>query len=122
MPHFLASRIESLPILVLVTYRDDLERAHPMRILLGELPMGQSIARMRLEPLSREAGTQHGQQPPAFAGCPHRRRAQANPQCPYSVGLLCARSRTRSYGRSKLGGCMRLTHAVESSRGGKRRI
>lgn len=55
---FLASRIETLPVLVLVTYRDDLDRVHPMRILLGELPAGRSIARLRLEPLSREAVAQ----------------------------------------------------------------
>jgi len=55
---FLTSRIETLPVLVLVTYRDDLDRAHPMRILLGELPAGRSVARLRLEPLSQEAVVQ----------------------------------------------------------------
>src|SRR5262249_53768114 len=35
----LARRIESAPVLVLGTYRDDeLDRSHPLRILLGELP------------------------------------------------------------------------------------
>ena len=35
----LARRIESVPALVLATYRDDeLDRAHPLRIVLGELP------------------------------------------------------------------------------------
>lgn len=52
---FLARRIESLPALILITYRDDLERIHPLRILLGELPPGPSIARMRPAPLSQEA-------------------------------------------------------------------
>lgn len=53
--HFLARRIESLPILVVMTYRDELERAHPLRILLGNLPSGDTIARLRLAPLSPEA-------------------------------------------------------------------
>ncbi|HEY8322972.1 MAG TPA: AAA family ATPase [Ktedonobacterales bacterium] len=52
---FLARRIESVPALILMTYRDDLERIHPLRILLGELPPGPSIARMRPAPLSQEA-------------------------------------------------------------------
>ena len=52
---FLAPRIDTLPVLVLLTYRDDLDRTHPLRILLGELPPGPSIVRMRLAPLSQEA-------------------------------------------------------------------
>ena len=37
----LARRIESLPALVLATYRDDeLDPRHPLRIVLGELPSG----------------------------------------------------------------------------------
>lgn len=52
---FLARRIESVPALILITYRDDLERIHPLRILLGEVPPEPSIARMRLAPLSQEA-------------------------------------------------------------------
>ena len=31
-------RVESIPALVVVTYRDELDRTHPLRILLGELP------------------------------------------------------------------------------------
>lgn len=53
--HFLARRIESVGSLILVTYRDDLDRSHPLRILLGELPAGDSIARLRLAPLSLSA-------------------------------------------------------------------
>ena len=52
----LARRIESLPALVLATYRDDeLDRAHPLRIVLGELPsaLGRALA---LAPLSAAGG------------------------------------------------------------------
>jgi DNA-binding CsgD family transcriptional regulator len=51
----LARRIESLPALVVATYRDDeLDDAHPLRILLGELT-SRTADRIRLEPLSPEA-------------------------------------------------------------------
>ena len=51
----LARRIEALPALVLVTYRDDeLDPRHPLRIVLGELPSG-SAARLALPPLSARA-------------------------------------------------------------------
>lgn len=50
----LARRVETVPLLVLVTYRDDeLDRLHPLRILLGELPG--SVARLKVPPLSRTA-------------------------------------------------------------------
>jgi DNA-binding CsgD family transcriptional regulator/tetratricopeptide (TPR) repeat protein len=51
----LARRIESVPALILMTYRDDLDRFHPLRILLGELPLGEAIVRLRLAPLSQRA-------------------------------------------------------------------
>jgi DNA-binding CsgD family transcriptional regulator len=48
----LGRRIESVPALVLATYRDDeLDRAHPMRIALGELPRVR-LRRLSLAPLS----------------------------------------------------------------------
>jgi DNA-binding CsgD family transcriptional regulator/tetratricopeptide (TPR) repeat protein len=51
----LGRRIESLPALVLATYRDDeIDRAHPLRIVLGELPSG-SAHRIALAPLSAQA-------------------------------------------------------------------
>jgi DNA-binding CsgD family transcriptional regulator len=51
----LTRRIESLPALVLATYRDDeLDREHPLRIVLGELPSGPA-QRMALAPLSARA-------------------------------------------------------------------
>ena len=51
----LGRRIESLPALVLATYRDDeIDRAHPLRIVLGELP-SRSAHRIALAPLSAQA-------------------------------------------------------------------
>jgi DNA-binding CsgD family transcriptional regulator len=50
----LARRIESLPALVLATYRDDeIDPRHPLRVVLGELPSG-SAARLALAPLSAQ--------------------------------------------------------------------
>jgi DNA-binding CsgD family transcriptional regulator/tetratricopeptide (TPR) repeat protein len=54
----LGRRIEHAPALVLVTYRDDeLERTHPLRTVIGELVARESIARLRLQPLSPGAVT-----------------------------------------------------------------
>lgn len=50
-----ARRIDTAPGLVIATYRDELERAHPFRILLGELTTLGSVRRVRLEPLSLDA-------------------------------------------------------------------
>ncbi len=52
----LARRVETLPALVVVTYRDDeLDRGHPLRLVLGELATGGSIRRLKLAPLSTAA-------------------------------------------------------------------
>jgi DNA-binding CsgD family transcriptional regulator/tetratricopeptide (TPR) repeat protein len=51
----LARRVDVVPTVVLVTYRDGLERTHPLRVLLGELPVSASVIRLRLEPLSLAA-------------------------------------------------------------------
>ncbi len=52
----LARRIESVPALLIATYRDDeLERTHPLRRLLGELRGSDSIKRLTVEPLSPKA-------------------------------------------------------------------
>jgi DNA-binding CsgD family transcriptional regulator/tetratricopeptide (TPR) repeat protein len=52
----LARRVERVPALVLVTYRDDeLDRAHPLRVVLGELATGERIGRLKLMPLSPAA-------------------------------------------------------------------
>lgn len=51
---FLTRRVETVPALILVSYRDDLDRTHPLRILLGEIPAGETMVRMRLAPLTLE--------------------------------------------------------------------
>jgi DNA-binding CsgD family transcriptional regulator/tetratricopeptide (TPR) repeat protein len=48
-----------VPALVVVTYRDDeLNRAHPLRVLLGELGTNDDISRVRIAPLSEAAVTE----------------------------------------------------------------
>jgi DNA-binding CsgD family transcriptional regulator len=52
----LGRRIEGAPALVIASYRDDeLDRAHPLRIVLGELATAPGVGRLRLEPLSPSA-------------------------------------------------------------------
>jgi DNA-binding CsgD family transcriptional regulator/tetratricopeptide (TPR) repeat protein len=52
----LARRVETVPALVVVSYRDDeLDAMHPLRLVLGELGTTRSIARMKVERLSPEA-------------------------------------------------------------------
>jgi DNA-binding CsgD family transcriptional regulator/tetratricopeptide (TPR) repeat protein len=52
----LGRRIESIPALAIVTYRDPgVERAHELRLLLGELATVPAVTRLRLEPLSAGA-------------------------------------------------------------------
>ena len=47
----LGRRIETLPALVLATYRDDeLARTHPLRVVLGELPRTRRLTPARLSP------------------------------------------------------------------------
>jgi predicted ATPase len=54
---FLGRRIPHLPVLFLVTYRDDeLSRDHPLRSVIGDLP-GTAVVRLRLTPLSEHAVT-----------------------------------------------------------------
>ena len=51
----LGRRCDAFPALVVATYRDDeLERTHPLRIVLGELPRTK-VTRLRLAPLSAQA-------------------------------------------------------------------
>ena len=55
----LGRRIENIPALVIATYRDDeLDRAHPLRIVLGELASAPGVERIRLELLSTSAVAQ----------------------------------------------------------------
>jgi DNA-binding CsgD family transcriptional regulator/tetratricopeptide (TPR) repeat protein len=52
----LSRRLGGVPALVVVTYRDDeLERSHPLRIVLGELASAAASIRIAVEPLSAEA-------------------------------------------------------------------
>jgi DNA-binding CsgD family transcriptional regulator len=52
----LRRKVEVVPALVLVTYRDDeLDHAHPLRCVLGEFATGQAIGRLKLAPLSPTA-------------------------------------------------------------------
>ncbi|ORV81504.1 LuxR family transcriptional regulator [Mycobacterium interjectum] len=53
---FLARRIDSLPLLLLVSYRDDqLDRQHPLSVALGDIATCAAVSRVALEPLSRDA-------------------------------------------------------------------
>jgi DNA-binding CsgD family transcriptional regulator/tetratricopeptide (TPR) repeat protein len=52
----LVRRVESVPALVIATYRDvELDRTHPLRRMLGELAGSAGVRRLKLAPLSREA-------------------------------------------------------------------
>jgi DNA-binding CsgD family transcriptional regulator len=52
----LARRIATLPALVIATFRDDeLDRSHPLRIVVGELPAGGAVDRLAIAPLSAGA-------------------------------------------------------------------
>lgn len=52
----LGRRIDQVPAFVIATYRDDeLERSHPLRIVLGDLHGIEGIARMKVAPLSAAA-------------------------------------------------------------------
>ena len=49
-------RVESVPALLVASYRDDeLDRSHPLRTVLGELPARGPVSRLRVPPLSLEA-------------------------------------------------------------------
>ena len=48
-------RIENAPALVLVSYRDELDRTHPLRVLTGELATSGAVRRMNVDAFSTEA-------------------------------------------------------------------
>ncbi|HSJ45245.1 MAG TPA: hypothetical protein VK923_11245 [Euzebyales bacterium] len=55
----LGRRVSALPVLVLVTYRDDeVDVVHPLRRVVGELVTLPATCELRLEPLSRSAVTE----------------------------------------------------------------
>jgi DNA-binding CsgD family transcriptional regulator/tetratricopeptide (TPR) repeat protein len=63
-----ARRIEGVPALMIITYRDDgLDRGHPVRLFLGELSSAGGVTRVRLPALSAGAVAQlarpHGVDP-----------------------------------------------------------
>jgi DNA-binding CsgD family transcriptional regulator len=67
----LGRRIDAIPALVIATYRDDeLDRAHPLRRILGELRNSLSIRRLTVRPLSPDAvaalAAPHGLDPDAL--------------------------------------------------------
>ena len=52
----LSRRITTVPVLLVATYRDDeLDRAHPLRVALGDLLRREAVKRVRLVPLSPAA-------------------------------------------------------------------
>jgi DNA-binding CsgD family transcriptional regulator/tetratricopeptide (TPR) repeat protein len=51
----LGRRIEGIPSLVVGSYRDELERLHPLRIVLGELGAVAGVENVHLDPLSADA-------------------------------------------------------------------
>lgn len=56
---FVARRIESLPLLLAVSYRDDeLDRQHPLAVALGDIATCAAVSRIRLKPLSPQAVAQ----------------------------------------------------------------
>jgi DNA-binding CsgD family transcriptional regulator len=55
----LARKVGHVPLLVLATYRDDeLDRVHPLRIVLGELATRPQVERLKVPPLSPDAVAQ----------------------------------------------------------------
>jgi tetratricopeptide (TPR) repeat protein len=55
----LARRAETVPALIVASYRDDeLDRAHPLRIVVGELATSPAVARLKLAALSPAAVAQ----------------------------------------------------------------
>jgi DNA-binding CsgD family transcriptional regulator len=53
---FLGRRIGDLPVLVVVTYRDDeIGADHPLRLILGDLATAPAVQRISVRPLSEEA-------------------------------------------------------------------
>ncbi len=56
LARFFARRLGSLPLLLVVSYRDDeLDDQHPLSVTLGDVATCATVSRIGLEPLSREA-------------------------------------------------------------------
>jgi DNA-binding CsgD family transcriptional regulator/tetratricopeptide (TPR) repeat protein len=72
----LARRIEASALLVLASYRDDeLDRGHPLRIVLGEIATSSAVVRLRVDPLSPAAVAEFAEAYAIDAGDLHRRTA-----------------------------------------------
>src|ERR1700730_15697014 len=52
---FLARRIECAHVLLLATYRDQLDQTHPLRVVLGDLASAAAVRRLATPPLSEGA-------------------------------------------------------------------
>jgi ATP/maltotriose-dependent transcriptional regulator MalT len=75
----LGRRIQEVRALILTTYRDDeLDRAHPLRMLLGELATGRAVGRLDVSPLSRRAVAQLAE-PRGVDGGDLYRKTNGNP-------------------------------------------
>jgi hypothetical protein len=97
----LTRRVEAVPALVIATYRDDLDRAHPLRPVLGELARSHSVGRMKLVPLS-PGGVAHLAAPDGVDPAELYRKTAGNPlfvveaaSCP-RPHLLRSRCRRRA--------------------------
>jgi DNA-binding CsgD family transcriptional regulator len=70
---FLSRRIQSLPVLLLVSYRDDeISDQHPMAVLLGDLATSAAATRIGLDPLSAAAVAELAAGSGVNAGAVHR--------------------------------------------------
>jgi class 3 adenylate cyclase/tetratricopeptide (TPR) repeat protein len=59
----LGRRVDAVPSLIVVSYRDDeVDRSHPLRMVLGVLVARSTISRLELTPLSRDAVAQLAEQ------------------------------------------------------------
>jgi DNA-binding CsgD family transcriptional regulator len=75
----IAHRVEAIPVLLVASYRDEqLHRAHPLRIVLGELPGGSAVTRLELTRLSPAAVAQLAE-PSAIDAAELYERTAGNP-------------------------------------------
>jgi DNA-binding CsgD family transcriptional regulator/tetratricopeptide (TPR) repeat protein len=75
----LARKVEAVPALVLASYRDDeLDRAHPLTIVLGEVATARAVSRLEIRPLSADAVTALAEPHDIDAGDLHR-QTRGNP-------------------------------------------
>jgi DNA-binding CsgD family transcriptional regulator/tetratricopeptide (TPR) repeat protein len=75
----LARKVEAVPALVLASYRDDeLDRAHPLTLVLGEIATARAVSRLEVRPLSAEAVTALAAPHDIDAGDLHR-QTRGNP-------------------------------------------